>query len=173
MSEYQYYEFRSIDRPLTSEEITHLRAISSRARISAASFVDVYNYGDFRGDPEAFVEMYFDAFVYVANWGTHRLVLRLPKKAFVSQECAPFCGGDNVHARHKGKYTIVAFQAEELQSDWEDQGDEWMDTLLPIRADLLRGDLRSLYLGWLLAVQFVMVDDDEPEPPLPSGLRDL
>src|SRR5229473_252632 len=121
MSEYQYYEFRSIDRPLTSEEIAKLRAISSRARISATSFVNVYNYGDFRGDPEALVEKYFDAFLYVANWGTHHLILRLPKKAFGGQECAPFCVRDNVQVWHKGEYTILSFRADELQSDWEDE----------------------------------------------------
>src|ERR1039458_3070202 len=48
-----------------------------------------------------------------------------------------------------------------------------IDSLLPIRADLLRGDLRALYLGWLLGVQSENVDDDQPEPPVPAGLRDL
>ena len=81
MSEYQYYEFRAIDRPLTDQEIASLRAISGRAHITSASFVNVYNYGDFRGDPEALMEKVFDAFLYVANWGTHSLMLRLPKRA--------------------------------------------------------------------------------------------
>lgn len=30
MSEYQYYEFQAIDRPLTEREMRELRAISSR-----------------------------------------------------------------------------------------------------------------------------------------------
>ena len=34
MSEYQYYEFRAIDRPLSHSELTELRAISSRAQIT-------------------------------------------------------------------------------------------------------------------------------------------
>jgi hypothetical protein len=173
MSEYQYYEFRAIDRHLTAQEMAKLRAISSRAHISATSFVNVYNYGDFRGDPAALVEMYFDAFVYVANWGTHHLMLRLPKKVFGNKESAPYCRSDTLQVRRKGDYTIVSFRADELESNWVDEGEEWMDALLPIRADLLRGDLRSLYLGWLAAVQMEHVDDDEPEPPLPAGLRNL
>jgi hypothetical protein len=32
MSEYQYYEFLAIDRPLSKEEMAHMRAISSRGR---------------------------------------------------------------------------------------------------------------------------------------------
>ena len=35
MSEYQYYEFLALDRPLTAEQRTELRAISSRAEITA------------------------------------------------------------------------------------------------------------------------------------------
>jgi hypothetical protein len=38
MSEYQYYEFAAIDGPLSAGDREELRAISSRARISATSF---------------------------------------------------------------------------------------------------------------------------------------
>ena len=57
-----------------------LRALSSRAEITSASFINTYNYGDFRGSPETLMEKYFDAHVYVANWGTHRLMLRVPRR---------------------------------------------------------------------------------------------
>jgi len=33
MSEYQYYEFRAIDRPLTDRQMRELREISTRATI--------------------------------------------------------------------------------------------------------------------------------------------
>lgn len=33
MSEYQYYEFAAIDRPLTRTEMAELRAVSTRAVI--------------------------------------------------------------------------------------------------------------------------------------------
>ena len=42
MSEYQYYEFLAIDRPLSEPETAALRAISSRARITPVSFVNEY-----------------------------------------------------------------------------------------------------------------------------------
>jgi hypothetical protein len=44
-----------------------LRRYSSRAQITPSSFVNVYNYGDFRGDPDELIEKYFDAFLYLAN----------------------------------------------------------------------------------------------------------
>ena len=43
MSEYQYYEFQAVDRPLTEEMQQGLRRISSRAHITPTGFVNVYN----------------------------------------------------------------------------------------------------------------------------------
>ena len=51
MSEYQYYEFQAIDEPLDQKAMAELRAMSSRARITPTSFVNTYNWGNFRGDP--------------------------------------------------------------------------------------------------------------------------
>jgi len=76
MSEYQYYEFRSIDRPLSARQMDELRKVSSRARITPGGFVNDYNYGDFRGDPDKLIDKYFDAFLHLANWGTRWLMLR-------------------------------------------------------------------------------------------------
>src|SRR3954469_9249740 len=81
MSEYQYYEFQAVDQPLTQAQMDALRAISTRARISPTRFQNVYRYGDFGGQPLALMQEYFDAFVYVANWGTNWLMLRLPERA--------------------------------------------------------------------------------------------
>jgi len=43
MSEYQYYEFRALDRPLTKKAMGVLRSISSRAEITSTSFINTYN----------------------------------------------------------------------------------------------------------------------------------
>jgi len=42
-----------------------------------------------------------------------------------------------------------------------------------VRAELARGDLRALYLGWLLRAQSGELDDDDTEPPVPPGLGQL
>ena len=52
MSEYQYYEFQAIDRPLTEKEMADLRSRSTRAEISPTSFVNDYSWGSFRGDED-------------------------------------------------------------------------------------------------------------------------
>lgn len=80
MSEYQYYEFQAIDRPLIEKEMPELRAHSTRARITPTSFVNDYSWGNFKGDEDAWMEKYFDAFRYLANLGTHILKLPVPAR---------------------------------------------------------------------------------------------
>jgi hypothetical protein len=54
-----------------------------------------------------------------------------------------------------------------------EDGRGWMARLAPVRDELLRGDLRSLYIGWLPAVAGEMMDDEETEPLSVSGLANL
>lgn len=69
MSGYQYYEFRALDRRLTVEQQQRLRALSSRADISATRLTNEYSYGDFRADPGQLLEEYFDAEVLFSGQG--------------------------------------------------------------------------------------------------------
>ena len=78
MSEYQYYEFLEIDQPLTEKEIRRLRYYSTRATITSTTFTNEYSWEDFKGDEDKWMEKYFDAFLYVANWGTRSIQLGLP-----------------------------------------------------------------------------------------------
>ena len=68
MSEYQYYEFAAIDRPLTRAQMAQLRAVSTRAVITASGFANHYEWGDLKADPADWMRRYFDAFVHTANW---------------------------------------------------------------------------------------------------------
>ena len=68
MSEYQYYEFRAIDRPLNDRQMRELRAISTRAAISRTSFSNHYEYGDLKANPRDLLVKHFDASLYFANW---------------------------------------------------------------------------------------------------------
>jgi hypothetical protein len=108
LSEYQYYEFQAIDRPLTKEQMDELRSYSTRARITRTSFINDYSWGRFKGDEDAWME-------------------------------------------HDG---IIS-------------------PALRARAELARGDLRALYLGWLLCVQHGELDDEDIEPVVPPGLEQL
>ena len=172
MSEYQYYEFRALDRSLTSVELKRLRALSSRAEITSTSFVNTYNFGDFRGDPAKLTEKYFDAFVYLANWGTHELILRVPRRLVDATDLARFHTGGSCRVKATEQHVVVGLRAEELEGDWE-QGEGWLGSLVPLRADLLNGDLRALYLAWLVDAQNDALEEDQLEPAPPPGLRTL
>jgi hypothetical protein len=173
VSEYQYYEFRALDRPLTQQQMQELRDLSSRAEITPTSFTNVYHWGDFRGNPNELMEEYFDAFVYLANWGTRRLMFRLPKRLLDLDIVSLYRAGDSLEVREAGAHVIVAFLLnEESGGEWE-EGEGWIDRLLPLRAELLAGDWRPLYLGWLLAVLADEVEEEDVEPPVPPGLQNL
>ena len=57
MSEYQYYDFRAIDRALTKAEMAELRSVSTRAVITSSSFTNHYEWGDLKADPLKLVEI--------------------------------------------------------------------------------------------------------------------
>ncbi len=92
MSEYQYYEFLAVDQPLDARQLKEMRALSTRARITPTSFVNTYHWGDFKEDPRALMARYFDAFLYLANWGTRRLMIRLPSSLLGLQTARRYCG---------------------------------------------------------------------------------
>jgi hypothetical protein len=50
MSEYQYYEFLAIDRPLTADEKRRIGELSSRVKPTTNSASFTYSYGDFPGN---------------------------------------------------------------------------------------------------------------------------
>lgn len=56
MSEYQFYEFQAIDRPLSPEEREYVQSLSSRVKLTATNAQFLYNYGDFRGEPEKLLD---------------------------------------------------------------------------------------------------------------------
>jgi hypothetical protein len=173
MSEYQWYEFLAIDQPLSKQQIAELREISTRAKISATRFWNEYQWGDLRGDPAKLVERYFDAHLYFANWGTHRLMLRIPAGGVDAQGLSAYFVGGPAKVRVVGSYLIFDLQTEdEGQGDFEEE-DGTLSALAPLRVELMQGDLRGAYLAWLLAVQSGRVQEQSMEPPLPRGLAQL
>jgi hypothetical protein len=176
MSEYQYYEFLAIDRPLTSEEMSALRALSTRASITPVSFTNEYNWGDFNGNPDDLMRRFFDAHVYVANWMTAIFMVRLPVDA-ISEKTAEAMLVDGILDFEATKtHWVITWSLDESENYGRfgiEDGRGWMARLAPVRDELLRGDIRSLYIGWLSAVTGGMIDDDEMEPLPMEGLGSL
>jgi hypothetical protein len=173
MSEYQYYEFLALDQPLTARQRAELRAISTRAEITATRFVNEYQWGDLKGDPRQMLEQYFDAFLYLANWGTRQLMFRLPCGVLGQETAEQYCYTDTASLAQTGSHQILSLHVDREPDDcWDEPGGQ-LATMVQARSELAAGDLRLLYLAWLLALQSDEVDDEDTEPPVPAGLRSL
>ena len=174
MSEYQYYEFAAIDRRLTRAEMAQLRAVSTRAEITPAGFVNHYEWGDLKADPSDWMRRYFDAFVYTANWCSCQLSVRVPLSTFRKAELKSFASGHALTIEANKEHWIIDWslsESENYDRFGMDDGNGWMRRLAPLRDELLRGDLRPLYLGWLAAAG--ELDGDAIEPDVPPGLSNL
>ena len=178
MSEYQYYEFQAVDRPLDEADRDALRALSSRARITATSFVNHYDWGDFKGEPFELMMRWFDLHLYLTNWGTRELMIRLPKRLVDRSRLDSVlhdCSWADVFESGDWLILDILDESEPGDEDWDD-GSGWLAALAPLRADLLSGDLRMLYLLWLAEVEFGDRTEGETEPlpgigPLTGALR--
>jgi hypothetical protein len=78
MSEYQRYEFMTIDRPLTRAQLDAVNALSSHIEASSTHALVEYHWGDFKHNPIGVLHEFFDGFLYWANWGSSELAFRFP-----------------------------------------------------------------------------------------------
>ncbi len=177
VSEYQYYEFLALDKPLTDKQRAELRKLSSRAEITVTRFVNEYNYGDFRGSPEKLMERYFDAFLHLANWGTRRLMFRLPRALLDAEVARQYCHTDAASVIETSDHVIISLYLDRDPDNYWVEADDRLGPMVQARSDLAVGDLRLLYLGWLLGAQWAGQDEEDAvadtEPPVPAGLGDL
>lgn len=177
MSTYQYYEFQAIDRPLTEEAQQAVAELSSRVEPHPRQAIFVYHYSNFRGDPEKILAKYYDAMLYMANWGSRQLMFRFPLSALdlgeVQAYCQPLIVQDYLSLSTVGEYAFldIAFHPEGSY-DWV-EGEGWLPAMLSLRDDILQGDYRVLYLAWLRVMEFEDLLDSVPEPPVPPGLKKL
>ena len=71
---------------------------------------------------------------------------------------------DCAYAIKSGTNVILNYIAEEIYDDCCYDDADLLAAFIAIRKELASGNLRALYLGWLLSVQNREVPDDEPEP---------
>ena len=181
MSEYQYYEFLAVDRPLTAAEQAEVRQLSTRARITATSFTNEYEWGDFKGSPDQMMQRYYDAHLYFANWGTHRIMLRLPRTLLDPEIAGQYCVDGQMSLSTSREHVILDLTSEDESGEWVEGAEDSLAAIVGVRSELAAGDLRPLYLAWLSAYggwepdedAFGGEDEDELEPPVPAGLGSL
>jgi hypothetical protein len=181
LSEYQYYEFLAVDRPLDEGAQAEVRALSTRARITATSFVNEYHWGNFSGSPSKMMERYYDAHLYLANWGTRHIMLRLPRSLVDVDVVEQYRVGAQVAAWTAGEHLVLSLTSEAEEETWDYEPQGSLASIVGVRGEIAAGDHRALYLAWLAGYgswerdesDFDDEDNDELEAPVPAGLRTL
>lgn len=182
MSEYQYYEFRTIGRQLTANERIEVDNLSSHGHTTATSFSVDYSWGDFKHDADDVLVRYFDAFFYIANWGTTTLKFRYPRELVNTRAWEPYCIEESmtIDLQTVGESVILTFEYNEEEGYGWIEEDGSLDGVIGLYDEILGGDHRALYLAWLAAIQHGTefsyrkeFDNDTLEPPVPPGLGKL
>lgn len=181
MTEYQYYEFQAIDRPLTPEEQQAVARLSSRVVPHPRRAVFTYSFGGGLSlRAEDLLVRYYDAMLYLANWGGRQLMFRFPRELIdldrMQQYAAEFLGSfvNAIRVEIESQCIVLNIDlGEEGGLGWI-VGEGWLDSLIGLRDAILRRDYRVLYLAWLKGIAIGhREDDDELEPPVPPGLQAL
>ncbi|MGL4734620.1 MAG: hypothetical protein ACRCWB_05935 [Enterovibrio sp.] len=162
MSEYQYYKFERLDGYLDAKARQALRAISSRAEISATSFQVYYTYSDLKAEPFELMLKYFDIGFYYADWGSIDAYIKLP--AGTLPEVLLGFSSDGLHVHENDEWQLLIFSLEKYDEYFDDEhADEFFQHLAGLRSGLMQGDWRLVYFMWLKAFDF---NDDVERVPL-------
>lgn len=162
MSEYQYYKFERLDGYLDAKARQALRAISSRAEISATSFQVYYTYSDLKAEPFELMLKYFDIGFYYADWGSIDAYIKLP--AGTLPEALLCVSSNGLHIHENDEWQLLIFSLEEYDEYFDDEhADQFFQHLAGLRSGLMQGDWRLVYFMWLKMFDF---NDDVERVPL-------
>jgi hypothetical protein len=178
MSEHQYIAFRAIDAPVSKENLAFMRRQSTRAEITPWRFDNEYHWGDFRGDALEMLRRGYDFHFHYANFGVRSLYIRLPCGFPDPKAAKHYLGNDALQAvkdKTGSGVTLVIepyFEPGEMDELWNFK--PIINRLVRLRAEILAGDLRPLYLAHLAVCGDSNHDPDETiEGPVPAGLAQL
>jgi hypothetical protein len=180
MSEYQYFEWLTIDRTLTPEEQAAVSRLSSHIDVTSSNARVTYQWGDFKHDPKQVLAKYFDAHLFLANWGSRHLMFRFPNGLLDTEAILGYCVEDFINLKTIGDYQLLSITLNEEEGGGWVQGEGELAMFSRLRDDLLQGDYRLLYLAWLKAIDLSRAPDDDSderndplEPAVPMGLKHL
>ncbi|NQZ07419.1 MAG: hypothetical protein HRT35_09695 [Algicola sp.] len=105
-------------------------------------------------------------------------MLNIPKVALNETVLRRFATENGFDYHDCGDNWTLEWSLCESVEDFDyEMSEQWMSQLLPIRDEIIRGDLRSLYIGWLSDIYIFDIEDDEgladQEPMTLAGLGQL
>jgi len=153
VSEYQYYKFERLDGYLDAKARQALRAISSRAEISATPFQVYYTYSDLKAEPSELILKYFDIGFYYANWGSIDAYIKLP--AGTLPDALLGFSSDGLYVHQSDEWQLLIFCLEEYYEYFDDEhADDFFQHLASLRSELMQGNWRLVYFMWLKECDF-------------------
>lgn len=176
MSEFQYIAFRAIDAPVSKANLKFMREQSTRAEITPWAFDNQYTFGDFHGNAIEMLRRGYDFHFHYADFGIRKLMIHIPEPPAEAKEYLiddQLCFTKDKRGQTSGILTFnLSLEPGGLEDVWEPV--ELVDKLLPLRAEILAGDLRPLYLAHLAIASDMNHDPaDEKDAPVPAGLEKL
>lgn len=180
MSEFQYVVFQAVDRPLNDKGFAFAERQSSRADVSRWSLLCEYHYSSFHGVVDGLLRRGYDVFLQYTNYGVREIKMRLPQGLpFANSVWSKYIDGERLEWMNdsKGSGGILSLhpyhEPGDVEEVWEFQ--KYLDAAIQLRRRVMAGDMRSLYLLWLCAVNAHDEDEhgdpvDQIEPPVPHGL---
>jgi hypothetical protein len=149
---------------------------SSRAEITPWSFDNEYHFGDFRGNALEMPRRGYDIHLHYANFGIRKLMIRLPRGFPDPAAAKQYLNALEYIKDKAGPGGVLSIDPEHEPGDLDDLWDleELLDRLAPLRAEIMDGDLRPLYLAHLVLSLGCYEDRAETrEAPVPAGLVNL
>ena len=176
MSEFQYVAFRAIDAPVSKQNLKYMREQSTRAEITEWAFDNEYHFGDFHGNAVEMLRLGYDFHLHYANFGIRKLMIRVPELPAEAKEYLideQLCFTKDKRGQLSGILTLdLSLEPGHLDDVWAPA--ELMEELLPLRGEILGGDLRPLYLAHLAIASDMNHDPaGESDGPIPAGLNKL
>ena len=176
MSEIHYYEFLAAQRPLNRAQQAEVREFATGATITAKEFSVEYDDRELQVDPVYLMLHYYDAHLYTANFGSRRVLLKLPRAALPPHTAEQYGVNDRVMFAAAGEQLILDLVSEDIDEDYDRS--HVLEDIAGVRDEIAAGDLRPLYLAWLASYgewerdesTFCDEDEDLVEPPVPAGL---
>ncbi len=160
MSEYQYYEFYSLNKPLSKACKSEMQAISSAAKFGTHNVQYTYNSGNFSGDAEELLAEYFDVLLYVSKFGDFQLTLRYNLEDLDIAELEEFWMDDIIEFSMVGSSVLVNIEINDDNRKYSWMvGEKILADLLPLYDELKAGEFQSLQLVHLITAIHAGLDD--------------
>lgn len=177
-SRLHYYEFRSVDRPLSDQWVGRLAMAVPEGQVTPhALTVELMidpSHRDFRWTPKELLASHFDAGLQFDQSGWRTLWVRLP--ATLIDQVRPFQLAGAIEIADEGDHVVVELLRIEEDGELtyaDTDPSPWLQELLPVRDKLIAGDLRALQIAWDAADLDYLGRDKSSPPPVPAGMDNL